>query len=55
MERLRGLIAAPHTPFDRNGMVAYPVIGQQAELLLEQGVTGAYISGTTGGGVSCSV
>ena len=55
IERLRGLIAAPHTPFDRNGMVAYPVIRQQAELLLEQGVTGAYISGTTGEGVSCSV
>lgn len=55
IERLRGLIAAPHTPFDRNGMVAYPVIRQQVELLLEQGVTGAYISGTTGEGVSCSV
>ncbi len=55
IEHLRGLIAAPHTPFDRNGMVAYPVIRQQAELLLEQGVTGAYVSGTTGEGVSCSV
>ncbi len=55
IERLSGLIAAPHTPFDRNGAVAYSVIKQQADLLVEQGVVGAYISGSTGEGVSCSV
>lgn len=55
IEHLSGLIAAPHTPFDKNGMVAYSVIRQQVELLLEQGVTGAYISGSTGEGVSCSI
>ena len=34
-EHLTGLIAAPHTPFDRNGEVAWEVIPQQAELLIQ--------------------
>ncbi len=55
IERLTGLIAAPHTPFDARGNVALDVIPQQVELLLRQGVTGAYVSGTTGEGISCSV
>ena len=55
IEKLTGLIAAPHTPFDARGNVAYDVIPQQVELLLKQGVKGAYVSGSTGEGVSCSV
>lgn len=55
IEKLTGLIAAPHTPFDRNGDVASDVIPQQVELLIRQGVRGAYVSGSTGEGVSCSV
>ena len=54
-EHLTGLIAAPHTPFDRNGEVAWEVIPQQAELLIRSGLTGAYICGSTGEGISCSV
>ena len=54
-EKLRGLIAAPFTPFKANGEVDYEIIPRQAESLLEQGVSGAYVSGTTGEGVSCSV
>ncbi len=55
MNKLKGLIAAPHTPFDSNNQVNYVVIDQIAALLIEQGVTGAYVCGTTGEGIHCSV
>ncbi|ELV8588823.1 TPA: N-acetylneuraminate lyase [Vibrio vulnificus] len=55
MNKLKGLIAAPHTPFDNNNQVNYAVIDQIAALLIEQGVTGAYVCGTTGEGIHCSV
>jgi len=48
-------MAAPFTAFDRDGGLNLAAIGKQAELLLEHGVVGAYVSGTTGEGVSCSV
>ena len=54
-EKIRGLVAAPFTPFKENGQVNFDVIAKQAESLISQGVTGAYVSGTTGEGVSCSV
>ncbi|RTZ18026.1 N-acetylneuraminate lyase [Vibrio aquaticus] len=55
MEKLTGLIAAPHTPFAKDGSVNLQVIDQIAELLVTQGVKGAYICGTTGEGIQCSV
>lgn len=55
MEKLTGLIAAPHTPFDSHGEVNYPVIDQIAEHLVGQGVKGVYVLGTTGEGIHCSV
>lgn len=55
MNKLEGLIAAPHTPFDINGEVNLPVIDQIAELLVMQGVCGVYVCGTTGEGINCSV
>lgn len=55
MEKLTGLIAAPHTPFAADGSVNYPVIDQIAEHLIKQGVKGAYVCGTTGEGIHCSV
>lgn len=55
MNKLKGLIAAPHTPFDSNGDVNYKVINEIADLLINQGVSGVYICGTTGEGVHCSV
>ncbi|MFD1801004.1 dihydrodipicolinate synthase family protein [Mixta tenebrionis] len=55
MTKLTGLIAAPHTPFDANGEVNYPVIDRIAEHLISQGVKGAYVCGTTGEGIHCSV
>ncbi|HNV03504.1 MAG TPA: dihydrodipicolinate synthase family protein [Vicinamibacterales bacterium] len=55
MTRLDGLIAAPFTPFDRKGDVSLPVIAQQVRHLLKTGVRGAYVCGTTGEGISCTV
>jgi N-acetylneuraminate lyase len=54
-KKLSGLIAAPHTPFDQAGNVNLKLIKKQAELLVKNGVTGAYVSGSTGEGISCSV
>ncbi|UXD25976.1 N-acetylneuraminate lyase [Yersinia enterocolitica] len=55
MKKLTGLIAAPHTPFDEQGEVNYPVIDQIAEHLVNDGVKGVYVCGTTGEGIHCSV
>ncbi|MGR5076210.1 dihydrodipicolinate synthase family protein [Photobacterium swingsii] len=55
MEKLTGLIAAPHTPFDAAGNVNYSVIDQIAAHLIKDGVNGVYICGTTGEGIHCSV
>lgn len=54
-KKLKGLIAAPHTPFTKKGRVNLDLIPAQADLLIRQKVIGAYICGTTGEGVSCSV
>ncbi|EEG86342.1 dihydrodipicolinate synthetase family [Proteus penneri ATCC 35198] len=55
MNKLSGLIAAPHTPFATDGSVNYPVIDEIAKHLITSGVTGAYVLGTTGEGIHCSV
>lgn len=55
MTKLAGLIAAPHTPFDGNNEVNYNEIDKIAQHLIRDGVTGAYICGTTGEGIHCSV
>lgn len=55
VKRLKGLIAAPHTGFNAKGEVEYGEIEKQAAALIEQGVKGAYICGTTGEGIQCSV
>ncbi|CAM3514383.1 N-acetylneuraminate lyase [Rouxiella silvae] len=55
MNKLTGLIAAPHTPFDAQGEVNFKVIDQIAEHLINEGVQGVYVCGTTGEGIHCSV
>ena len=55
MKKLEGLIAAPHTPFNADGSVNLDLIPKQVETLLKQKVIGAYICGTTGEGICCSV
>jgi N-acetylneuraminate lyase len=53
---MRGLIAAPYTPFDKHtGDVKLDVIEHYADSLVRSGVTGAFICGTTGEGVSLTL
>ena len=53
--RLSGLVAAPHTPMNADGSLNLSVISAQAQLLLESGVRGAFICGTTGESLSLTV
>jgi N-acetylneuraminate lyase len=52
---LTGLIAAPFTPFDHDGGIVLETIPRQAALLAHNGVTGAFVCGTTGEGYSLTV
>ena len=54
-EKLTGLIAAPFTAFNADKSVNLEMIPQQVEILLSQNVSGAYVLGSTGEGVSCSM
>lgn len=49
---LTGLVAAPFTAFKANGAVDFDAIPKQAALLHRNGVSGAFICGTTGEGSS---
>ena len=53
--RLTGLVAAPFTPMNADGTLNPAAIKAQAALLVESGVTGAFVCGTTGEGASLSV
>lgn len=55
IKKLTGLIAAPHTPFTTDNQVNHVAIKQIAEHLINDGVKGVYICGTTGEGIHCSV
>ncbi|MGF1723319.1 dihydrodipicolinate synthase family protein [Photobacterium nomapromontoriensis] len=55
MKRLEGLIAAPHTPFNKDTSVNYAEIDKIAAHLIATGVKGVYVCGTTGEGIQCSV
>ncbi|AMV39074.1 dihydrodipicolinate synthase family protein [Planctomyces sp. SH-PL62] len=46
--RLRGLVAATHTPFDDQGNLNLPAVEAQAEHLVRDGVGAVFIGGTTG-------
>src|SRR5438105_15938504 len=52
MTPLTGLIAAPFTAFHDDGSLNLALIEKQAASLLANGVTGAFICGTTGEGPS---
>ncbi len=52
--RLHGLTAASYTPMDSKGDVKYSTIEKQAERLIQDGVRGAFVCGTTGEGLSLS-
>lgn len=54
-QHLNGLIAAPFTPFHASGELNLAVIPDYYTLLKTNGVTGAFIAGSTGEGVSLSL
>lgn len=52
---IEGLIAAPFTPMNSDGSVNFDMIEKQAEFLHRNGVSGAFICGTTGESMSLTV
>ena len=50
MEKIKGLIDAPFTPFKENGEVNYEPIGAYADLLAKNGLKGVFINGSPGEG-----
>lgn len=52
IEKLKGLIAAPFTPMKEDGSLNLSIIPKYYEMLVANGVTGAFICGSTGEGVS---
>lgn len=47
-ERLTGLVAAAFTPMLSNGDIHYSVIDQYAQHLVDSGISGVFVCGTTG-------
>ncbi len=52
IRHLQGLIAAPFTPMQKDGSLNLALIPRYYEMLKSNGVTGAFICGSTGEGVS---
>jgi N-acetylneuraminate lyase len=55
IKHLNGLISAPFSPMDVNGQLKIDLIPAYYHLLKQNGVTGAFINGSTGEGVSLTV
>ncbi len=51
-EKYRGLVAAPFTPMDASGKVDVSVIPEYYRFLEKNGITGAFVNGSTGEGPS---
>lgn len=47
-QRLKGLIAATFTPIHPNGDIHYSVIDQYAQHIVDSGISGVFVCGTTG-------
>src|ERR1700748_3492971 len=52
---LTGLVAAPFTALNTDRSLNLAMIERQAKLLVDNGVSGAFICGTTGEGMSLSI
>ncbi|KAK8777131.1 hypothetical protein V5799_029527 [Amblyomma americanum] len=50
-----GFCAAPFTPFDSKGRININIIDEYVSLLQKQSVTGAFVNGSTGEGLSLTV
>ena len=55
IQHLEGLIAAPFTPMNADGSLNLSIIPDYYQFLKENGVTGAFICGSTGEGVSITM
>jgi N-acetylneuraminate lyase len=55
IEHLSGLIAAPFTPMQKDGSLNISLIPKYYEMLVATSVTGAFICGSTGEGVSLTM
>ena len=53
-QRLDGLIAATYTPLDDNGSLNPALVAPMVEHLLQNGINGLYVCGSTGEGMSLS-
>ncbi|WP_447642531.1 MULTISPECIES: dihydrodipicolinate synthase family protein [Chitinophagaceae] len=53
-KKILGLMAAPFTPMDKDGELNLSIVPQYYQMLKANGVTGAFICGSTGEGVSLS-
>ncbi|MGC9327820.1 MAG: dihydrodipicolinate synthase family protein, partial [Candidatus Hinthialibacter sp.] len=50
VDKLKGLVAASHTPMHPGGAVHYEMIEKQVQLFRDNGMNGAFVCGTTGEG-----
>ncbi len=55
MERIKGLVNAPFTPFYANGELNFEPIAKYAELLINNGLKGVFINGSSGEGYMLTV
>ena len=53
--KVEGLISAPVTPFTRDGSLNYSAIEAYGQILHRNGVSGAFVNGTTGEGLSLTM
>ena len=54
-EKIKGLIVAPFTPFDKKGEVDLSPIGDYATMLQKNGIIGVFINGSSGEGYMMTV
>lgn len=50
MEKIKGLINAPFTPFHENGELNLSPIAEYASMLAKNGIQGVFINGSSGEG-----
>ena len=53
--KLKDIIAAPLTGYNRDGSINKDVIPQYVEMLHKNGITGVFLNGTTGEGLSLTI
>jgi len=54
-EKIEGIIAAPFTPMKKDGELNLSVLGKYAHKLIQDGIRGVFVCGTTGEGYSLTM